>query len=477
MRSANRNVVHDVDAGVQILVHVSAGSSARNDARYQAEAQAYLSFEPTGRIFSNVIDDDGGMSELEEDEVRHHQIRQSLVSQSFTSQDAQDLLDFAERKAQEIDHELGSRRNIRIQEMKDDLKCDVGDWLSLASSSSSASSCLSIVQQVLIPSTKRPQSVEEMPTGRSRKRSIRSDPRTSQNMSTLSLSQTMDEEVDGEKENVLPGDYHCNDDDDDDEDDGLSLSYVPQSLGDDKCSPINDQLHITIPSGADHRSFVQPQPTPQTLPSHEPSANTTFEIHPPLPLTSASASAARPTLSTIQTPSLTLLAQTLSLPKRFQPILQTRPLRQFERGHWTFSITDPSSAVSSSSSSLSFPPDLRIRFWSFLREFIESGKAGWGVWICTSAMSSTRDGQQHQQEGRGQAVEVYCWGGVVGHVYLLLWLASERRIVGRRKRMYSTEGVRGCVGNDRDGHSTNGDDKNTAILKWIDGAGNVVVGI
>jgi len=47
-----------------------------------------------------------------------------------------------------------------------------------------------------------------------------------------------------------------------------------------------------------------------------------------------------------------------------------------------------------------------------------------------------KEGGRIADKKNGDAVEgewrVYCWGNIVGHVYLLLYLASERRIKGLR---------------------------------------------
>lgn len=58
--------------------------------------------------------------------------------------------------------------------------------------------------------------------------------------------------------------------------------------------------------------------------------------------------------------------------------------------------------------------ELRRSAWEFLGRHLEGGLVGWGV-SC----------------GRDEAfswMRVYCWGGVVGHLYLVLWLASQRRV-------------------------------------------------
>ncbi|GKT54995.1 hypothetical protein ColTof4_08144 [Colletotrichum tofieldiae] len=117
------------------------------------------------------------------------------------------------------------------------------------------------------------------------------------------------------------------------------------------------------------------------------------------------------------TPKLRELARQLNISKRYAPVEQKRELRPFERGYWQLDWT-------------SWRPTLRERAWHFLTDYILEGFAGWGVW-CKRAEDWTR-------------LRVYCWGHIAGHVYLALYLASERAL------------------------------KKDAA-RWVDGAGEVVV--
>lgn len=92
-----------------------------------------------------------------------------------------------------------------------------------------------------------------------------------------------------------------------------------------------------------------------------------------------------------------------------------------------------------------------------------SGRAGWGVWClrmvsepededggggCGSGKGGGGDGDgdggENGSEVNGLGLRIYCWGEVVGHIYLLLYLVSERKIKG-------------------------------TDAKWVDGGGEVVV--
>ncbi len=71
--------------------------------------------------------------------------------------------------------------------------------------------------------------------------------------------------------------------------------------------------------------------------------------------------------------------------------------------------------------------------WKFLTDFVGAGRAGWGVW-CYMVETEGGDGEGGEEEGGVQGGEcemtVYCWGEVVAHIYVVLFLASERMIKG-----------------------------------------------
>ncbi|OLN88553.1 hypothetical protein CCHL11_01868 [Colletotrichum chlorophyti] len=138
-----------------------------------------------------------------------------------------------------------------------------------------------------------------------------------------------------------------------------------------------------------------------------------LEIHPAGPAVGC----AELTPDDLLTPKLRELARQLNIKKRYSPVGQKRELRPFERGHWQLDWN-------------AWRPTLRERAWHFLTDYILEGFAGWGVW-CKRAVDWSW-------------LRVYCWGHVVGHVYLALYLASERALK-------------------KDG------------ARWVDGAGEVIV--
>lgn len=99
---------------------------------------------------------------------------------------------------------------------------------------------------------------------------------------------------------------------------------------------------------------------------------------------------------------LASLARELDLGKRFRPESQTRALRPFERGYWLVDCA-------------SWDADLKRSAWGFLADYLGKGAAGWGTSCRRDAAFSW--------------IRLYCWGCVVGHMYLLLYLMSKRRVL------------------------------------------------
>lgn len=114
---------------------------------------------------------------------------------------------------------------------------------------------------------------------------------------------------------------------------------------------------------------------------------------------------------------LAKLAADLNLAKRFRPSLQTRSLRPYERGYWLVDCT-------------LWDHELKESCWLFLADYLDSGAAGWGIWC-------------KRDEGFTQ-LRMYCWGGVVGHMYLVLYVISRREVL-------------------------------TTGTEWVDGDGEVVI--
>ncbi|MCJ1362146.1 hypothetical protein MMC16_001248 [Acarospora aff. strigata] len=223
-------------------------------------------------------------------------------------------------------------------------------------------------------------------------------------------------------------------------------------------SPPNPQPR-TLPVD-NHPPAPPPQPqhfppaTSSPPPSVSPPPSPAFPpIHPPPPQTTSLP------FKTHITPTLALLATHVDLPKRYIPRTTTRPLRPLERGHWAVSCD-------------TFAPALRIKIWKFLTDLVGGGRAGWGVWcewvtshpeeesddasaagVEGDKASKPRQGDDRKREQRAQGnqkrkekemIRFYCWGEVAPHIYIVLFLATSRMIKGTGAR-------------------------------WVDGGGNVVV--
>ena len=205
-----------------------------------------------------------------------------------------------------------------------------------------------------------------------------------------------------------------------------------------------------------------------------------LQISPPNPPIS------RDSFTTHITPTLEMLEKRLKPSRTYKPIQQIRTLDRLERGYWILNInlimrrrkadnlkdvndhhhwngipnintnnttkTNNNNIHNSSSSSLpngtntntntnnnnDWDIPLFNRFWSFLSDFIsKEGRAGWGIWaiLDNHPNGGHVNQQQHDNDDDYTSIcttplilKVYTWGEVAMHIYLLLFLASERRI-------------------------------------------------
>ncbi|KFZ20601.1 hypothetical protein V501_00029 [Pseudogymnoascus sp. VKM F-4519 (FW-2642)] len=106
---------------------------------------------------------------------------------------------------------------------------------------------------------------------------------------------------------------------------------------------------------------------------------------------------------------------------RFRPVSQSREIRKHERGYWGIDVHD---------GEVGWDDRAREKTWEFLREYIGRGKAGWGVWCVRDREHVGGGGEDggHKTGLDGEQWRIYCWGEIVSEVYLLLYLASSRRI-------------------------------------------------
>ncbi|KAL2846808.1 hypothetical protein BJX68DRAFT_268522 [Aspergillus pseudodeflectus] len=164
-----------------------------------------------------------------------------------------------------------------------------------------------------------------------------------------------------------------------------------------------------------------------------------LEIKPPPPPIASS-----PFITHI-TPTLEMLTKRLKSPRSYNPTNQTRDLDNLERGYWCLriNITSNGPEKPTAPNPISWDTTFFLNFWTFLSDFIaKEGRAGWGVWCIaedetpssrTPVPQETPEGEASQLLGTPRttqqlAVKVYAWGEIACHIYLLLFLASERRI-------------------------------------------------
>ncbi|UPX11573.1 uncharacterized protein EKO05_0002172 [Ascochyta rabiei] len=113
-----------------------------------------------------------------------------------------------------------------------------------------------------------------------------------------------------------------------------------------------------------------------------------------------------------------LAAIKMKNPDRFKLQNMRRTLEADERGYWLIDC-------------MQWPSKLQWEFWSLLYNHVHSGRVGWGLTL-------HREAQSDDTLGR---VKLYCWGEVVEHIWLLLWLCSKGRVSGSGSCWIDANGV------------------------------------
>ncbi|TLS29469.1 hypothetical protein PpBr36_00186 [Pyricularia pennisetigena] len=104
------------------------------------------------------------------------------------------------------------------------------------------------------------------------------------------------------------------------------------------------------------------------------------------------------------TPQLRKLQSDLGKAKRYSArlqLLQDQMPDPFERGWWILDCSELG--------------DRRLAAWEYLARYVHAGNAGWGVSLMRESAATHR-------------IKLFCYGHLAGHMYLLLYMASERRI-------------------------------------------------
>ncbi|TKA71636.1 hypothetical protein B0A55_07572 [Friedmanniomyces simplex] len=162
---------------------------------------------------------------------------------------------------------------------------------------------------------------------------------------------------------------------------------------------------IDVPKPAERDSTL-PGPAHLVVPSFD---DLPLALHSPEPAVSIEK------LVTHVTPALEWLAGERSVVKDcYNPVLVSRTVRSLERGYW---LVDTST----------WSHQLQHDFWRFLKNQVESGDAGWGVWCMREPGASGRSPPDQRFGGLGK-VKVFCWGEIVKHIYLMLYAASNSKV-------------------------------------------------
>jgi hypothetical protein len=194
----------------------------------------------------------------------------------------------------------------------------------------------------------------------------------------------------------------------------IQTSSVParatnnSSISSEEENPHQHKRQRTELSKTEHvkTTAIMPSSNAVTDPSSSPTSTQTLsvwskvlEIRPTPPITSSSDLTAEMFI----TDTLHQLASKMPAARLFRPVEENRDLRPMERGYWLVNCR-------------SWNEELRSRCWNCLGNYIGKDLVGWGVWCIRDVENLT--------------IRVYCWGIIVGHIYLLLYMASEGKIKG-----------------------------------------------
>lgn len=210
----------------------------------------------------------------------------------------------------------------------------------------------------------------------------------------------------------------------------VDVSTPLQSFRIDKRSLLSARVPETI-IAAKKRKFASLS-TPKTKPNtqeQEILSSLPYQLHPPPPATA---------VKHFETHVTTQLQQQFwdspILHGRYKPLVVGRQVRKSERGYWCIDTKTWTTAI-------------QIKFWRFLKSNIEAGQLGWGIWCLrevdedTTALEESSDGGgDDRREMELGTVKVFCWGEVVGHVWLLCFVASNSKLKYVESRWIDADG-------------------------------------
>lgn len=430
----------------EILVHISAPSGVRDDARYRAQVEAILGFQTQSRQLITLTSDEPRGSDGGPD------TGQSTSPDRPVSADPREgskriQLFFAASQSTIPDEDLEVGRS----DASGSNPIDEGRIDATTGSTAVTSKDSTILPDPEVHSGRRisPASLLPQPQhAHAVKESLESP------VSVIPDSQP--EAIRSQAEGLLrsvphvavgspPAKRHCS-----------GLSPTPQAVApNSEALILASKLNEERPGDyelADPHPVLQtsPQPNPET-PPQVCLDRLPLAIKPSLPPVS------KEQFVTHVTPTLAMLTRRLKPARTYKPVNQSRELEQLERGHWYLRINILQPERARHLGAGLHEDDARnwdlacfSRFWSFLSDFIsKDGRAGWGVWcILEDAHETLRSGPTDSQimpHGttapimsdqktnphsfvRPVILKLYAWGEIALHMYLLLFLASERRI-------------------------------------------------
>lgn len=184
---------------------------------------------------------------------------------------------------------------------------------------------------------------------------------------------------------------------------------IPPQMGRSHEQRAHDDEDI-VRNTAFHQVNKQREPSPQPpaslgLDVHDTLSSLSTNVMPPEP------KAGRERFTSHVTEALQSLADNPTIGHKYVPVSVARAIRPLERGYW---LVDCSSWQLSD----------QIDFWQFLERTIHRGSLGWGVWC-------TREDEGLANVAKGESIgiiKVFCWGEIVKHVFLLLYVASNSQV-------------------------------------------------
>ena len=411
---------------IELLVHISAPSGARDDARYRRQAQALLDFEVFKR--HDAVTDEGDSSVGPSRPVRRSSSNARAIQREppsiLHSKEGDQVVgnksagvSFDSASDATGSQDADSTANATVQGTD-------GVW---AGNFQDEPERLSVIHVHRTPGTVRPTSA---PTGTAAKPLV-------QHQNRRSLSDSWETPP-----SVIPDSQPWTS--------GLKRPLFGSSSSpyEVEPSPLAKRLRLlapsqlTLPSSSQdaEQSIEDPPWSPKLTLTEPPSPSPPPSVFPEdsdLPIQRIIPSPPPTSLQPFTTaaiPSLLAVVQKLPLSRFFLPLHTSRPPCADERGFWRICIPKHWDVF------------LRKKFWDFLIQFIGKGESSW-LWCERYLLHTNEEDESTAEEsleksggGSEEVVRVYCWGEVVAHTYLLLFLGVGKRIKGMKPAWYGSSG-------------------------------------